>query len=108
MAILNRQPKKPETLIQIERERAAVLLRIREVWRRLFGIDIDAKNHLRNNTRPTPLVDAILAEIKTEKKPDEVKTKKRTRLPPSPESKDPGVVTGDVFRIFGNSARTIL
>jgi len=81
MAILNRQPKKPETLIQIERERAAVLSRIRKVWRRLFGIDIDAKNHLRNNTRPTPLVDAILAEIKTEKKPDEVKTKKRTRLP---------------------------
>lgn len=57
---------------------------------------------------PTSLVDAILAELKVEKKPGKVKTKKWTRLPPSPESKDPGVATGDIFRIFGNNARTIL
>jgi hypothetical protein len=60
-------------------------------------------------SEPMPIpVPMTRSEIKAEKKPDKVKTKKWTRLPPSPESKDPGVATGDVFRIFGNSARTIL
>lgn len=106
------------------------LVRIRDVWRRLFNIDVEKKRraagllpvgeHLRQLEKrhpETPLADRVLAEIEAENRllakieaeeTAKSKTKKRRRLPSQPESKEPGITHGDVFRIFGNGARTIL
>jgi len=141
LAIFNRQPKRLQRLIQAEEERAAVLERIKDVWRRLVlkryprGIDVDAKrraqtkppvppleDHLRWSVfnRPTPLADALLAEIDAmteayEYEPEKLYDPERESYEPYEpekreyvESKDPGITPGDVFRIFGNEARTIL
>jgi hypothetical protein len=65
----------------------------------------------------TPLADRLLAEIEADNRllaeieaeeTAKSKTKKTRRLPSQPESKEPGITPGDVFRIFGNGARTIL
>jgi hypothetical protein len=90
------------------------------VWKRLFNIDVDRKRHaaglvpigahfrqLEKRHPETPLADQLLVEIKAEG-PTESNSKKWHRLPPKPESKEPGVNPGDIFRIFGNGARTIL
>jgi hypothetical protein len=115
LAIFNRQPKKLAALIQADRERAALLSRIREIWRRMFEIDIDAKrkaaglssleDHLRD-TRPTPLADALLAEIEAIPKPDE----KRAYREPHEfiGSETPGITQDEVFRVFGFKAPVIL
>jgi hypothetical protein len=141
LAVFNRQPKKLQRLIQAEQERAAVLDRIKDVWRRLVlkryprGIDVDAKRRAQGKPpvppledhltwsvfkRATPLADALLAEIDAmtesyEYEPEKLydpdresyesyEPEKREYM----ESKKPGITRGDVFRIFGNEARTIL
>jgi|RhiMetdeSRZDD1v2_1073273.scaffolds.fasta_scaffold153897_3 hypothetical protein len=97
------------------------LVKIRDIWKRLFGIDVEKKRrvagllsaagHLQQLEKrypETPLADRLLAEIEAEKTTVNGKTKKRRRLLSQPESKEPGITPGDVFRIFGNGARTIL
>jgi hypothetical protein len=94
------------------------LVRIREVWKRLFDIDLAQKRngspsvavHIQQLEKFGPetlLADRLLAEINAGE-PAEIKAKKRKRLPPQPESNNPGVTPADVFRIFGNGATTIL
>lgn len=97
------------------------LVRIREISKRLFGIEVEKKRRaaglssvvghlqrLEKSYPETPLADRLLAEIEEAGKTAKSKPQKRLRLPPQPESKEPGVTPGDVFRIFGNSAGTIL
>jgi hypothetical protein len=98
------------------------LVRIREIWKRLFGIDVEKKRraaglssvagHLRQFEKLNPkatCADGLLAEIEATGKIAKGGTfKKWHRFPPKPESKEPGITTGDVFRIFGNGARTTL
>jgi hypothetical protein len=97
------------------------LVRIRDIWKRLFGIEIEKKRRaaglssvaghlqrLEKSYPEVPLADALLAEIKEAGKMAKSNPKKRLRLPPRPESKYPGVTPGDVFRIFGNGATAIL
>jgi hypothetical protein len=103
------------------------LVRVRDVWRRLFDMDVEKKRRaaglvpvgfnlrqLETRYPETQLVDQLLAEIEAENRllveteteaPAKRKAQKGHRLP---ESKDPGIAAGDVFRIFGNGARTIL
>jgi hypothetical protein len=72
LAILYRQPEKLEAINQSEQKRSATLSGVREVWRRLFKIDVDAtrkaaglsslEDHVAHSKeRPTPLADALLA-----------------------------------------------
>jgi hypothetical protein len=72
LAILYRQPEKLEAINQSEQKRSATLSGVREVWRRLFNINVDAtrkaaglsslEDHVRTvKNGPTPLVDALLA-----------------------------------------------
>src|SRR4030095_1441040 len=97
------------------------LVRIRDIWKRLFGIEVEKKRraaglssvvgHLKQLEKSypeMPLANRLLAEIEEAGKMAKSNPKKRLRLPPRPESKDPGVTPGDVFRIFGSGARTIL
>jgi hypothetical protein len=97
------------------------LVRIREIWKRLFGIEVEKKRRaaglssvvghlqrLEKSYPETPLADRLLAAIGEAGKTAKSKPQKRLRLPPQPESRDPGVTPGDVFRIFGSGARTIL
>jgi hypothetical protein len=97
------------------------LVRIREIWKRLFGIEVEKKRRaaglssvvghlqrLEKSYPETPLADRLLAEIEEAGKTAKSKPQKRLRLSPQPESRDPGVTPGDVFRIFGSGARTIL
>jgi hypothetical protein len=103
--------------IRAELATADTLSRIREAWRQLFGIDIEAKrraaklssleDHLADNTRPTPLADALLSEIAAIPRTKKIH---ESREPDGSyvESTEPGVAPGDVFRIFGNDAQTIL
>ena len=96
------------------------LVRIRDIWKRLFGIDVEKKRraaslfsvagHLQQLEKrypETPSADRLLVEIEAGRTA-KGNSKKWRRLPPNPESKEPGVTPGDVFRIFGNGARTIL
>src|SRR5262249_25578120 len=121
LAILNRQPEKLKAVINAEIERAAVLSRIRAVWRRLFDIDVDSKR--RNQVKPkllplgdqlkreafqqpTPFIDLLLAEIDATPKP---KSPSRSFKPGEyvPSGK-PGVTNFDVFNVFGLDTRVIL
>ena len=96
------------------------VVRIRDVWKRLFDMNVEKKRRtagllsvvahlqqLEKDYSETPFADRLLAEIEAEKTVKS-KLKKKRRLPSEPESKKPGVTPGDVFRIFGNGARTIL
>jgi hypothetical protein len=96
------------------------LVRIRDIWKRLFGIDVEKKRraaslfsvagHLQQLEKrypETPSADRLLVEIEAGRIA-KGNSKKWRRLPPNPESKEPGVTPGDIFRIFGNGARTIL
>ena len=126
LAILNRQPEKLKAVINAEIERAAVLSRIRAVWRRLFNIDVDSKR--RNQVKPKllpledhlkllahrelygtlrrSLVDLLLAEIDATPKPKS--PSRRFKSGEYVPSDKPGVTNFDVFNIFGLEARGIL
>jgi hypothetical protein len=102
------------------------LVRIRDIWKRLFDMDVEKKRrassfpvgvpvgigqHVRQlemRYPEMPLADRLLAEIEEAGKTVKTKPQKRLRLPPQPESRGPGVNPGDVFRIFGSGARIIL
>lgn len=119
LAILNRQPEKLKAVINAEIERAAVLSRIRAVWRRLFDIDVDSKrrnqpkllpleDHLKHRAfqQPTPFIDLLLAEIDATPKP---KSPSRSFKPGEYVPSDkPGITNFDVFNVFGPEARGIL
>src|SRR5262245_40264463 len=107
LAILHRQPKKLEALIEADRERAATLAAIRQLWHKL-GVDVDARrkakglsslgDHLERLRQPTPLVDALLAEI--DASPKVQKIYDRAIGAECIESSEPGITPGDVFRMF--------
>src|SRR4029450_7194409 len=97
------------------------LVKIREIWKRLFSIDVEKTRRaaglssvvghlqqLEKSYPDIPLANPLLAEVEEAGKMAKSNLKKRLRLPPRPESKDPGVTPGDVFRIFGNGATAIL
>jgi hypothetical protein len=89
-----------------------------EKKRRAAGL-LPVGEHLRQLEKrhpETPLADRLLAEIEAENRllveseaeaAAKSKIKKKRRLLQS-ESKEPGITPGDVFRVFGNDARTIL
>lgn|SRR5262249_36352295 len=95
--------------------------RVRDVWKRVFGMDIEKRRraaglssivaHLSQLERyrlKHSLVDKVLADIDAAPAVVAVKARKKRHSLTKPESRKPGITPGDVFRIFGNGAQTIL